>query len=260
LKGTKDRKLFKWLLPYIAYTQVEPNMKITNKVLDTVIEEVAGEDVVPLVHKLKNKKNISEFKLAENIGKEINITRNMLYRLYNVNLVYFTRKKDKKKGWYIYYWTFDIKKIKYLLYKIKKKRYEKLKERLEREKNEQFFICPNKCIRLDFEQAMNFEFRCPECGVLIEQENNEVKIKEIENEIVSIENDLKEFYVKSKKKISENKPIKESKKETKKEKKKEVIKKVKKIQKKVSVKKKVVKKKIPSKKKSVKKVATKKKK
>ena len=180
-------------------------MKITNKVLNAVIEEIAGEDVVPLVNKLKNKKNISEFKLAESIGKEINVTRNMLYRLYNANLVSFTRKKDKKKGWYIYYWTFDMKKIKFLVFKLKKRKLERLKERLEREKNEQFFLCPNKCIRLDFEQSMNFEFKCPECGVLIEQEDNTQKIKDIESEIKEIENELKDFLKKSKKKTVKKK-------------------------------------------------------
>lgn len=173
-------------------------MKITNAVINKVIEELAGEDVVPLVHKLKNKKNVSEFKLAESIKKEINITRNMLYRLYNVNLVSFTRKKDKKKGWYIYYWTFDLKKIKYLLFTIKRKRLEKLSERLQRENEDQFFICPNKCIRLDFEQSMNFEFKCPECGNLIEQEDNAEKIKNIEIEIKEIEKDLKLYFTKKK--------------------------------------------------------------
>ena len=220
-------------------------MKITNNVINRVIEELAGEDVVPLVHKLKNKKNVSEFKLAESIGKEINVTRNMLYRLYNVNLVYFTRKKDKKKGWYIYYWTFDMKKIKYLLFKIKKRRLERLRERLEREKMDQFFLCPNKCIRLDFEQAVNFEFKCPECGVLIEQEDNTKKISEIEKEIKEIEKDLKEHYKAVKKralKIKAEEAAKEKKAAKKKVVKKETKRKVAKAKKKKSTKKKSTKK------------------
>lgn len=166
-------------------------MKISNKIVKEVIEEVAGEDVIELVQKLKNKKNVSEFKLAESIKQEINITRNMLYRLYDANLVSFTRKKDKKKGWYIYYWTFNLKRVKYLALVIKKKRLDKLKERLEREKNNQFYICPNNCIRLDFEQSMNFEFKCPECGILIEQDDNRDEINEIEKEINKLEDELK---------------------------------------------------------------------
>ena len=126
-------------------------MKLTNKLIEEVVIQVAGEDVVPLVKVLKNKKNVSEFKLAETIKQEVNKTRNMLYRLYDSNLVSFIRKKDKKKGWYIYYWTFDTKRIKYLSNSLKRKRLVKLKERLEREKEGKFYACENKCIRLDFD-------------------------------------------------------------------------------------------------------------
>ena len=166
-------------------------MKISNKVVEEVVSEVAGEDVIPLFKVLKNKKNVSEFKLADNIDREINTTRNMLYRLYHANLVSFTRKKDKKKGWYIYYWTFNIKRIKYLLKDLKKKKTEKLKERLKREKSSYFFICDNKCMRLDFEQATEFDFKCPECGDLMNQEDNKEKIKEIEKQIKKLESGLK---------------------------------------------------------------------
>ena len=162
-------------------------MKVSNKLLDEVISEVAGEDVLPLVKALKNKKNVSEFVLAENIKQEINTTRNMLYRLYHSNLVTFMRKKDKKKGWYIYYWTFNPKMIKYLSENLKKKRLEKLKNRLAREKSGDFFTCQNKCIRLDFEQSTDFQFKCPECGSLLNQEENTEKIKQMEKEIKLLE-------------------------------------------------------------------------
>jgi transcription initiation factor TFIIE subunit alpha len=165
-------------------------MKLSNAMIEEVIAEVAGQDVVPLVMALKNKKNVSEFKLADSIKQEVNITRNMLYRLYNANLVLFIRKKDKKKGWYIYYWTFDMKRARYLVSELKKKRLKKLKERLEREKEGVFFLCDNKCIRLDFDQAMNFEFKCPECGQIIHQEENKELIESIEKEIQELEKEL----------------------------------------------------------------------
>ena len=169
-------------------------MKITDKLIQEVVVDVAGSDVVPLVTYLKNKKNISEFKIAEEIGREINETRNMLYRLFDYNLVSFIRKKDKKKGWYIYYWTFNPKRVKYLLYDLKRKKIEHLKERLKRENSNDFYICQNVCVRLDFEQATNFEYKCPECGTLMNQENNSQKIKEIEEEIQKLEKGLKEKF------------------------------------------------------------------
>lgn len=164
---------------------------MSNKIIEATIVDVAGEDVLPIVHFLKNKKNISEFKIAEVIKKEINATRNMLYRLQEANLVSFIRKKDKKKGWYIYYWTFKPKMIRHIFISLKKEKLAKLKGRLIREKSSHFFICQNKCIRLDFDQAMNFEFKCPECGELMNQEDNLENIRLIEEEIKNIEEELK---------------------------------------------------------------------
>ena len=166
-------------------------MRLSNKIIEATIAEVAGEDVLPIVHFLKNKKNISEFKIAEVIKKEINTTRNMLYRLQEANLVSFIRKKDKKKGWYIYYWTFKPKMIKHIIISLKKEKLTKLKDRITREKSSHFFICLNKCIRLDFEQAMNFEFKCPECGEIMNQEDNSENIRLIEEEIKKIKEELK---------------------------------------------------------------------
>jgi len=165
-------------------------MKIDNKVIDGVISEVAGEDVIKLVRYLKDKKNISEFQIADSIDHEINKTRNMLYRLFDVNLVSFIRKKDKKKGWYIYYWTFNLKRVKDLFWELKKKKNLALKERLKREQSSDFFTCDKKCMRLSFEQATDFEYKCPECGGLMHQENNQNTIEEIKKNIEELEKEL----------------------------------------------------------------------
>lgn len=161
------------------------------KQVEDIISEVAGADVLPIVKALKNKKNISEFKIALELKEEVNTVRNKLYRLYNSNLVTFIRKKDKIKGWYIYYWTFNDKRIESLEIELKKKRRERLKERLKREKDSHFFMCGSQCIRVDFEQATNFEFKCPECGELMHQEDNQLMIIDIEKEIDQLDSDLK---------------------------------------------------------------------
>lgn len=166
-------------------------MKLSNKIIEDVISEVAGEDVLPLVKSLKNKSNVSEFKLADDVKQEINLVRNMLYRLYDSNLVSFIRRKDKKKGWYIYYWTFNNNRIKYLAVDLKKKRFEKLKERIQREMSSHFFICDNQCMRLDFDQATNFSFKCPECGDLMVQDDNTKIIDDIKKEMKELEKELK---------------------------------------------------------------------
>lgn len=166
-------------------------MRLTNSIIETVISDTAGPDVVPLVMKLKNKKNFSEFKLAEALDQEVNLTRNMLYRLLKHNLVSFIRRKDKKKGWYIYYWTFKLKQVKFVIKKLKEERLERLKDRLDREKKENFYTCKHNCMRIPFDNAVEFRYKCPECGELLAIEDNTEKIKEIENKIKELEKFLK---------------------------------------------------------------------
>ena len=77
------------------------------------------------------------------------------------------------------------------MYSLKKKRLSSLKNRLEREEDNYFFICDNNCIRLDFEQATDFSFKCPECGSLVNQEDNVEKIDNIKKEIKKLNRELK---------------------------------------------------------------------
>jgi transcription initiation factor TFIIE subunit alpha len=114
----------------------------------------------------------------------------MLYLLHNHNLVGFTRKKDKQKGWYIYYWTLLPESITFLYLKKKKEMVEQLKQKLDEEGKELFFVCPNNCARLNFDQAMDFEFHCPECGELLSQDASQ-KTEEIKKKIDQIEGELK---------------------------------------------------------------------
>ena len=166
-------------------------MKIQRKLIEEVASRVAGEDVIPVVNALMNKRDVSEFTLADSTKMEINIVRNMLYRLYNANLVTSIKRKDKTKGWYIYYWTLNLPRFQYLAKDIMRKRLTHLQERLERENSSHFYICPRNCIRLNFEQATDFEFKCPECGDLLYQDDNAKKIKEIEKEIKKLKTELK---------------------------------------------------------------------
>jgi len=162
---------------------------LTNKKLYETISEVAGENAIKIIDFLKNRKNISEFIIADKTKLDMQTTRNVLYKLNGFNVASYIRKKDRKKGWYISYWTFNRKKVKELIDKIKKEKLEKLKERLKKEENNKgnFFICNKACARLDFEQATEFEFKCPECGNLLNQQDNTKTIENIRDKIKEIE-------------------------------------------------------------------------
>ena len=162
-------------------------LKASKPLIDHVVAELVGEEALPFVYYLRGKTKISEFVIAEELDVEIHRTRNILYRLLEHNIVYFTRKKDKIKGWYICYWDFNEKIIPYLTDKIRQGKIEKLNERLTKEQENAFFLCRNACTRMAFESAIEYNFKCPECGKLMGQEDNTERIKKIKEEILSLE-------------------------------------------------------------------------
>ena len=165
-------------------------MRLTVKKIEEILTSILGEEGLPLIRQLMAKDNISEFDLATNITEDIKIVRRQLYILYNNNLVSFNRKKDKQKGWYIYYWTLLPDSIRFSYFKTKRDLLERLKQQLEEEMQELFFVCPSNCVRLNFDQAMDFEFHCPECGELINQDTSEEKINELKKRVDLLQEDL----------------------------------------------------------------------
>ena len=168
-------------------------MTLTKKQVHQTVSEAAGEDVLPVVEYLKGKKNISEFKIADDTRIEVNRIRNMLYRLQDSNLVTYYRKKDRKKGWYISYWTFNQKGLKHVAKSLKERKLAGLRARLLKEEanKDNFYLCPSMCARLDFNAAAELEFRCPECGQVTVLQDNMKTISYLQNQIQSLEKDLR---------------------------------------------------------------------
>ncbi len=217
--------------------------KLPVRFVEELIVEIAGHDAVELVNLMVNKDYISEFKIAEKLDITVNKVRNFLYRLQNYNLVDFIRKKDKKKGWYIYYWLFDLNLARRLIKEMKENKLVYLKKRLEHEKVEAYYRCPNDCIRLNSMIAMEHGFKCDECGEILVMEDVGKSSVFVKKEIKRLEDDLeelkKEFIIKAR-----EEKLKEAKEKIKKRKgkKKKLKKKKRKVKKKTKSKKKIKKK------------------
>jgi transcription initiation factor TFIIE subunit alpha len=164
-------------------------MKLTDKRVEEILSEAVGADVLKIVRFLKGKRDVSEFNVSLKLKMDIQEVRNILYRLHNNNLVAYKRKKDNKKGWYVSYWTFNKSRVKELLKKINTEKLEKFRERLNVESRNlnSFFMCPKTCTRMDFHNAINYNFRCPECGSLMQQQDNVKTISFLKEKIREIE-------------------------------------------------------------------------
>ncbi len=164
----------------------------SKKIADS-LSEFVGEDVAAVIRELYGKPDYSEFKLAEALGRELNATRNLLYKLHSLNLASFTKKKDNKIGWYIYYWTFHEDRVDLFLLNEKKRQINALTERVAVEGDDDFYACANKCAKLDFDNAFELSFRCPECGELLGQESNKARSISSAVEITRLRKEIQEL-------------------------------------------------------------------
>ncbi len=162
-------------------------MKIDQETIETVVTELVGPDAVDAVSYLVGKKNVSEFVIAEELEVEIHEMRNVLYRSYEHNILTFNRKKDKKKGWYICYWNFNKDQIPHLIEKIRKEKLAKAKKRLAREENNQFYMCTNACVRMDFDKAVEYNYHCPECGEVQQMQDNARTVEFLTQRVADLE-------------------------------------------------------------------------
>jgi len=170
--------------------------KISNErkqAIEDVVKELVNEEAIPIVLYLIGRTKVSEFIVAGDLDLEIHKARNLLYKLLEFNILYFHRKKDKIKGWYICYWDFNEKIIPFLLEKIRTQKLQKLKERLDKESSSTFYMCKNACTRMDFERSMEFNFKCPECGELMDEQNNSRTIEFLKEKITELDRDLKAY-------------------------------------------------------------------
>ncbi|MBI4448203.1 hypothetical protein HY643_04425 [Candidatus Woesearchaeota archaeon] len=86
-------------------------------------------------------------------------------------------------------------------------------DRLDSEKEGSYFVCPNACVRLKLETAMEYEFKCQECGQLLQEQDNARTIKNLTENIRKLEEELaaekiKEVEVPQKKKAPKKKVAK----------------------------------------------------
>lgn len=152
--------------------------------LKEVVSSVAGVNSVGIVNLLYGKKNVNEFIIAKKLGLNINQTRNILYKLVDVGLVSFVRKKDKKNGgWYTYYWTLDTGKALVFLKNALSGEIKNLEEQLLTRNKATFYYCPNCDAEFNEEAALLNNFTCPECGEVLELLNPGEIIKKLEASI-----------------------------------------------------------------------------
>jgi transcription initiation factor TFIIE subunit alpha len=187
------KKAKKKKLPMRIKTKPMAKVKITEadkskiQLLKDLVSAVAGPNAINLVDILYGRDNVNEFDIAKNLKITINQVRNILYKLGDEGLVSFTRKKDKKNGgWYTYFWTMNIgKSLENMKGKIENE-IKNLQFRLNSKQTKRFYFCVNCDIEMSEENALVYDFTCPECGEVFQLKDNVKIIEHLKNDIVNM--------------------------------------------------------------------------
>ena len=160
------------------------------ELINELIDRVAGE-VGLIIYSLRPKKEFTDDQLALELGIEINEIRRALFALYELGLAEYRRRRDDETGWMEYYWKINYEREKEVLRRELEKMREKLQEKLESETNTIYYICPRMCVKVSYDEAMDYNFACPRCGSMLEYLDCSEAIRKIEDEIRRIDEILK---------------------------------------------------------------------
>jgi transcription factor E len=160
------------------------------KFLKSVVENLINKQAVPIVDLLVGKKDVNEFLIAKKLDLTINQTRKILYTLSDYGLVSFIRKKDKRKGWYIYFWTLNTYQSLKLLEENLKKELKNLEKQLKERQEKRYYQCNTCSLEVTEETALSNDFICNECEEVYELSDNKDLIAQIEKNISRVEKEL----------------------------------------------------------------------
>lgn len=159
--------------------------------LNEVISIVVGKPGEPIVTLLEEEKYINEFIIAKKLDLTINQTRNILYKISDQGLVSSIRKKDKKKGWYTYFWKIEVLKSLEFLRELLVKNLTQLRNQIKSRETKRFYVCERCNIEFNEENAMLHDFTCNECGEVFTVKDNEKVVREFKKNEEKIVNKLK---------------------------------------------------------------------
>ena len=160
------------------------------KLLKSIVSDIAGKQAVEIVDLLADKKDVNEFLIAKKLKLTINQTRNILYKLSDAGLVSFTRKKDKRKGWYIYFWTLNSLKSLELLKNKFLQEIRGLESQLKSRKTKRFYFCKTCNVEVGEETALLNDFTCHECGEVYVLSESDKGVRELENSLGKLKKHL----------------------------------------------------------------------
>ncbi|MDI3502923.1 MAG: transcription initiation factor subunit alpha [Archaeoglobi archaeon] len=156
-------------------------------IAENYVQEIGGKEALKIFRALKSLGEATDEKIAEVTGIHLNTVRRILYELYERRILFYRRERDEETGWLTYYWRIDLSEFESHLKDELRRFLRNLKEKLRYEEENTFYICPNLCERVKFEEASENEFRCRVCGEMLIYEDNSRRLEGLRRCIEDLE-------------------------------------------------------------------------
>ncbi len=138
----------------------------------------------------KAEKGMLDVDIMKKTGLDEQEVRRVLYELQALGIASYKRDRSSEDGRFLYYWFIDSGRLNQILIQRKKAVITKLKERLEYESKNTFFVCPKDGTRLTFDEALENDFKCPKCeGEVVAEDNSNIK-KFLQSIIAKLEEEV----------------------------------------------------------------------
>lgn len=161
-----------------------------DKFLQEVVATIVGKPGEKMSELLNSKKHVNEFIIAKKMDITINQARNFLYKLSDFGVVSSIRKKDKKKGWYTYFWRIEISKALEFLKQSLIEKKNQLTELINSREANQYYVCERCNLEFNEEVALLMNFTCDECGGIFTAKDNSKLIKEFKKRFDSLDEEI----------------------------------------------------------------------
>ena len=161
------------------------------------LTQKGGENAIPVLKLVLEMGNaVTDEQVAEKMGVKVTVVRAVFNRLHFWGIADYTKTRDENTGWWTYTWFIVKEKIKEAVLEGLREKEEELRKKREELDQFMFFVCPEGHVREPFEVAMEYDFKCPECGaelVPLDAEAEKAKIDKELDEIWQAERILSEI-------------------------------------------------------------------
>jgi len=135
-------------------------------------------------------KGLSDENLEEITGIRQNEIRRILRVFYELKIASYRRGRHPETGATRYYWTIDPQAVNMFILSLKQRILGRLKAKLEFEESTSFYRCPADGARYTFDEAFDYDFTCPRCGSMLEEESNEERRALLRSRIARLEEEI----------------------------------------------------------------------